>query len=627
MEYHNFNNIIKDMGDIVKNDIENGFNPDVRQPGFENYLKNAASEECHQEQALAESGYYNYNKVYFPMLYNKYDRIYESNNDYSRTENCIRDNKNNIITNFSVEIIGVQEDEDKKQEVEFKVTYADGSSSNKKLPVVEFRKGNWFSEDIRCSCKDINKFRDFIENICKNKKHVIAKTIPSPGWYNIDGILNYYSHYGNVLGKSTNFKISNQGCEIFKIDVPERELAQEFWNMKNLTAGSEALVIMSYLVMAVLYTPFKTAGFVPKGLLAVIGPQSSFKTSLVMVMVKLYKRGNEMTPYYTMKSTPTSIDEGLELYKDAVMIIDDLMPSEDLLQKKELERTLEHLVRIFGDATTKKRSKNYDKVHSAEGLAVITGEYIAGVASSLSRMIVLNINKNTVYVDVLSYYQKKLNILPGFLWNFLKYFAENQGRLIKFISDESTNKREKYRSLYNVGRMAEFRVELELAIDILFEYLYSISILDNDTVYYQKQYFSQSINEIIHKNESIQLEKQPFEQIKAAINSLIENGIKFACDVMEGKKFENYFDEKYFYLHPEWLLKQVLEYTTKRGEVTAVDNVTYMKTVLENAGALKVKAEKNGVARKTVKLPNCSRIGDNRRFLCIPKEKFIYKNL
>lgn len=615
------------MENIVKNDIENGFNPDVRQPGVENYLKNIANEECHQEQTLIKNGYYINQKDYFPMLYKQYDRLYESSNDYSRTENCIRDNKNNIITNFSVEIIGVQEDEDKKQEVEFKVTYVDGSFSNKKLPVVEFRKGNWFCEDIRCSCKDINKFRDFIENLCKNKKHMIAKTISSPGWYNIDGILNYYSHCSNVLGKSINVKILNRGCEIFKTDVTEHELAQEFWNMKNLTTGSEALVIMSYLVMAVLYTPFKTAGFVPKGLLAVIGPQSSYKTSLVMVMVKLYKRGNGMTPYYTMKSTPTSIDEGLGLYKDAIMIIDDLMPSEDLLQKKELHRTLEHVVRIFGDATTKKKSKKYDKVHNAEGLAVITGEYITGVASSLSRMIVLNIDKNTVYVDVLSYYQKKLNILPGFLWNFLKYFAENQERFIKFISDESTNKREEYRSLYNIGRMAEFRVELEISIDILFEYLYNLSVLDNNTVYYQKQYFSQSIDEIIHKNESMQLEKQPLEQIKMAINSLVESGIKFACDVMEGKKFENYFDERYFYLHPEWLLKQILEYTAKRGEVTAVDNVTYMKTVLENAGALKVKTEKNGVARKTVKLPNCGKIRDNRRFLCILKEKIIYEDL
>lgn len=69
--------------------------------------------------------------------------------------------------------------------------------------------------------------------------------------------------------------------------------------------------------------------------------------------------------------------------------------------------------------------------------------------------------------------------------------------------------------------MAEFRVELKIAIDILFEYLYSIGVLNNDTVYYQKQYFSQSINGIIHKNESIQLEKQPLEQIKMAINSLV----------------------------------------------------------------------------------------------------------
>lgn len=621
--YNGLHKLLDDMESLVAADKAKGFNPNTATPGLENYLTNIQQNEYNQECQLID--YYQPKNCYFPFMTNYRNNSFSLSDDKA-SHNYIRDDKGQIITNFKVDILEVEENENGQQQVNFRVTYANGESSDKKLLVGEFRKGYWYSDDINCHCEKITKFQEYLERLCKSKIYTIIKTVPSPGWYDLDGKLNYYSYCGNVLGTAKKIKITQEACKIFKTDVSDYQLAQDFWHMKELTSGPQASIIMAYLAMSVLYTPFKKAGLVPKGLLAVIGPQSSLKTSLVMVMVKLYKRGNGMSPHYTMKSTPASIDEGLELYKDAVMIIDDLMPSEDRTQKKELEKTLEYVVRIFGDATTKKRSKHYDKERRAEGLAVITGEYISGVASSLSRMLILNIDKNTVISDRLSFYQTNLDILPGFLWNFLQYFAKHQDKFIHFITDESNIKRKQYQSLYNIGRMADFRIELEIAMDILLQYLQCIGILNNEKLFVQKQYFSQSIDEVIRQNESKQREKQPFEQIRMTINNLIALGTEFCSNVKDGQKAQNYYDESYFYFYPEWLLKQIKDYTAKQGEVTAIDKVSYLKTVLENEGALKTITEKKGVVRRTLKIPNSSKIGDNSRFLCVPIEKIINSN-
>lgn len=544
----------------------------------------------------------------------------------------IRDNKGNIITNFLVEIEEVKTSDGDIQEIEFVVSLKNGLKIPMTKSVDEFRSGSWFAYDARLHCDNLHEFKAALELLLRKNEVVVFTEYHSPGWYEENGKWNYFNCKTNVLREQSSIKIVTENAGAYKVNEREENLAIKFWEMQNLTRGPQALIVMAYVILASLYSIFKAAGLLPKGVLALIGPQSTRKTSLALVLGKLLERSESMTPKYNMRSTPTSIDEALEDFKDSVLIVDDLSPSEDSLHRRELERTLEHVVRIFGDANTRQRSKNYAKAYEPKGLAILTGEYMNAVASTLSRMIILQIDTDTVDLDVLSYYQKNHHILPGFLWNFLTFCAKNQMHIIDFLKARFVEKRLEVRGKYNPDRLGEYRVELELAMEILVMYYSELQCFDSGALSDFANSFSTEIDLLLKENQRVQSVKQPFSQIVETIKwLLIEEQI---CNLPEMKgdvKRNFYKDDRYLYLYPTAFLKSIEAYAAQCGESTSIYNISYLETVLENNDAIicrdEVKSKGEVCKRRSLKLPKAGKLGDYRRFYIIPLKYIFNENV
>lgn len=540
----------------------------------------------------------------------------------------IKNEKGEVITNFKIKIEEVKTQGDDKQRIVFIIYKKDGQVIHMTKPVEEFRAGMWYKADARLNCTNLQQFCQALEKILSKNIINVLQEYNAPGWYKENGFWNYFNSNQNVLKSKSNIKISQNSAGAYPVCQSEEYLAQNFWNMQQLTKGPQAMVVMGYVLLASLYSIFKDAGVIPKGVLGLIGPQSSRKTSLAMTLANLNGRSTGMAPKYNMRSTSTSIDEALEEYKDAVLIVDDLSPSEDASHKKQLERTLENVVRIFGDANTRQRSKKYDKSYEPCGLCIITGEYINAVASTLSRVLIVEMDTSTVDLDVLTFYQQNCDLLPGFLWNFLTFCAENQVQIIGFLKTEYAKKRMEIRGKYNPDRLGEYKVELEVTIDIFLMYLEKISCFDIKTRSGFKSKFSLELNEILRENEKVQNEKQPFSQVKQTIRKLFyENKIYNLSQATREVKRDFYKDQNFFYLRPAKLLNSINEYTLERGEATAIANVNYLEKVLENSGALICSEEikKRGVycKRRSLKLPYANKIDDHRRFYHIPQKRIL----
>lgn len=536
----------------------------------------------------------------------------------------IEDSKGNIITNFLVKIEEVKTNDVNIQEIEFVVSLKNGLKIPMTKSVDEFRSGSWYAYDARLHCDNLHEFKAALELLLRKNEVVVFTEYHSPGWYEENGKWNYFNCKTNVLGEQSSIKIVTENAGAYKVNEREENLAIKFWEMQNLTRGPQALIVMAYVILASLYSIFKAAGLLPKGVLALIGPQSTRKTSLALVLGKLLERSESMTPKYNMRSTPTSIDEALEDFKDSVLIVDDLSPSEDMSHRRQLERTLEHVVRIFGDANTRQRSKNYAKAYEPKGLAILTGEYMNAVASTLSRMIILQIDTDTVDLDVLSYYQKNHHILPGFLWNFLTFCAKNQMHIIDFLKARFVEKRLEVRGKYNPDRLGEYRVELELAMEILLMYLEELNCFDSGILTSFASGFSFEIDCMLKENQRLQSVKQPFSQVVDTIKWLVlEERIYNLPEMKVDVKQDFYKDDKFFYLYPTAFLKSIEAYAAKCGESTSIYNISYLETVLENNDAIicrdEVKSKGIVVRRRSLKLPKASGIGDYRRFYVIPQ--------
>lgn len=528
------------------------------------------------------------------------------------------------IANFTVNILEHFEGT-ADEELLIEVLRTDGTTVRMKLSVEEFRAGNWYKKKMGLSCKDFVLFKQYLEQLCGTILHETTKTFPVAGWYKIDGRFDFVTSSGDCLCLFDKVEVQTDGIAIYPVRAKsEQELGRQFWDMRFLTNDNTAMIMMVYLILASLYTIFKEVGFTPKGVLAIIGPRSSRKTSLAMVIAKLYQRSAGMTPYLNFHSTPTSIDEVLQLFKDGVMIIDDLMPSEDKQQKRKLEATLEYVTRVFGDGISKKRSKKYSEECNPKGLALITGEYITGVSSSQSRRIVIKINEQTVNCDALTIYQENLDVVPGFLWNFLRYCALNQERLFRGIREEMIAGRNQYHGRFSVDRYADYQAQLETTAGVLFDYLQSIGVLDTNACQTEMMKFSVALSAILTENIVQQEEKNPFQQIcKTLYVAAVENVGEFT-ELGGSERGTNYVDENFLYVYPEWLLKAVKAYTETQGMESAVDSIPYIKDVLKNAGAL-VCAQEGQKLRYTVRIPGYSKLGEKRRFLKIPKSKVIFE--
>lgn len=155
-----------------------------------------------------------------------------------------------------------------------------------------------------------------------------------------------------------------------------------------------------------------------------------------MTMVNLFRRTSGASPILTFRnSTNAGIEQMLRKFKDAVMIVDDLMPSGSPEAKRKIESSLEHIIRLFGDGIGATRNTDFfskevaERVnYHTEGLCLFTGEYFCGVASSRSRCIVLQFARDTVDNNLLRFYQDHLDILPGFLWNLYGIMSKPDAR-------------------------------------------------------------------------------------------------------------------------------------------------------------------------------------------------------
>lgn len=549
----------------------------------------------------------------------------------NKLKNVLVDDGGNIICNFHIlDDRRLIQKPSGGVEIEFVVADENGTEYDFCLPVEVFREGGWYKGVFGLSCPNSRLFRIYLETICGKTINEIVTKVPSEGWYRDESeqIFHFYTHCGPVLSKS-EVRIEFESTEIYPcVEYSEHELAKKFWNMRLLTNSDAALVVLTYVVLASMYSLFNYAGFTPTFILGLIGPRSSRKTSLAMVMANLFCRKPGATPSITFRtSTHAGIEQMLRKFKDAVMVIDDLMPSSDRATKRKVETNLEHVIRLFGDSIGTTRNTDFFSKEIAErvdyktgGLCLLTGEYFSGVASSRSRCVILTLGKDTVNNEILTFYQDNLDILPGFLWNFLGYVEKKQNDILNFITAYVKERRSELSRDYSVARFPEYQSQLEAAFAILFEYFIQVDVLTIDEINVETQHFSQLLKRLLHENEMSMEQSDPIEQVKKVISVCYTETPEIVSNLDEDivQKSEFYENDKCFFVYPRWLFGFINLYFNSCGQSSAILDVSFLKTILNRSGFLVCKKE-GSVLRKTMKLPNHVKIGDHRRFLCISK--------
>lgn len=530
---------------------------------------------------------------------------------------CVTADDGTPITNFYLTAIVGYKGKEVEDEIGFEIVTAQGLvvATSVRMPISEFRVGNWYKRYLGLACYDIKLFQAYLEELCASNMK-IQLLVQRSGWYEDGDMMRFITHTGDILAEEGQVNIADENSmKIFKsYTYSESQVASQFECMKQLAKTGVARIVQIYVLLAALFTLFKKAGVTPKGALFIVGARSTLKTSLVMVMAKLVNRKVGMEPGYNFECTATSLDEAAERHKDCCLIVDDFHPVENAYNRKRIEGLLEHITRVYGQSVQKHRSIRsvYGEIKAPEGLVIMTGEYQAGVSSSMSRRLQMSVERGDVNIDLLTYYQQNLDILPNFIYGFVRFVAANQNDIISNIQLIMNRYRAQSRDLYSASRYGETYAFLMTTCEVYLNYLSKLNVISMEESHLQMHEFSCILESYLLENDCLQSSKNPINQISKALVDLVDSGDGFT--LLERKKpSDRYIADNFVYIKPEVLLQIVKESCVKQGIISAISDVTYLGEVLKREGWLE-ECREAGKVRFTHKIPGASAKRENGRF-------------
>ena len=283
--------------------------------------------------------------------------------------------------------------------------YLKGNVIKKDVPVSEYSSGNWVNGipgfaylGQRNRSKELvfMYLQKLVSDLDLSKQ---IKLFKKPGWQKINGKYFYVTPIG-VIGDEGVKAVSKYGQHFdFLYSSPESFI--KYLSFINCTKSNVATILILYLSMSLCNSLYREADFTPKFTVFLHGPRGNFKTSLALALTQIEYLD---TPTYTLKATKAGLESGFRNYRDSVMLIDDLAPTQVSSDRRALLSNLEVIVRAFGDGTSLVRNLDFldkEKVseieqYKTEGGAVLTGEFFEGCESSLARCVFLNLDKNDV---------------------------------------------------------------------------------------------------------------------------------------------------------------------------------------------------------------------------------------
>lgn len=438
----------------------------------------------------------------------------------------------------------------------------------------------------------------------------------SNGWYQIDGKLCYVLSEGVVGNKS----FPARGLEDYKfpplLSNNRAAVYRNVLGMQNICRTVEYMTILIlYTQASFLSTLYELAGFPLKFIIALVGETNSRKTTLAMMLGKIFNR-NIQNPDASFLATLGGIRELVYKHADQVLIVDDIRPGVTPAKNREQSEKVEELAVLYGDRVSKKYMKSYqaERKTPIRGGCIITGEYIDGSESSYARRIQLNLDRLDVHNEVLLKYQQN-DIWPTYIYEMLDYVSENSSTIIEKIRRTILELR--ITAGFKIGRRNEQYSQLCAMAQIMTDYgLYCGAITieekrDLDAI------MSRHIALVLSWNEQENNILSPAMLMVKALTEELNTCNEVFSDCFGKNSARIYQDEKFYYISIVKLIEITTAYCRKVNQPMIVLGEKAVAKILDNEALILTKQENGGV-RRSHKLPG---FPSGSRYLYINKQK------
>lgn len=174
--------------------------------------------------------------------------------------------------------------------------------------------------------------------------------------------------------------------------------------------------------------------------IVLLGETGSKKTSLVKALCYMDEQ-----PYNAVnfKWTPAAVQEKLKDVQDDIVLADDMYPAKITSEKNQQREMFSLLIRATGDDIGSRQKIQGGTVTSntSSALFVATAEQLVPCSESdIWRTIVLNIQKDDIDLEALTWLQEHPDVLRFYSRLFVRFFSLNDDRIKNLYEDFLNNR-------------------------------------------------------------------------------------------------------------------------------------------------------------------------------------------
>lgn len=471
----------------------------------------------------------------------------------------------------------------------------------------------------------------YLQDLILAERYCVKREFSSPGWKWLEnGVVCYLTADGAVGFEGNDIKASDR-FKLCTMPAEKRQNLMDFLNMRGIIPGNpkNAVFLQYYLMAALLTALFKKSGHQLEFCVALIGKTNTKKTSCGEIFTRIFNRTPSAVPEINFSATDAAIYEIMDHFADAIVMIDDLTPSENDMDARKKGQKLESIIRAYGDRVPRRRSVAFAANINAKefvpinGCALITGETFSGGKSSRSRVVVLHFEEGDVDNSALAYYQNHLYTLPNFVENFLCYVTGNLGKVMEIINYECKRARKSMGNFIRLPRYVDAFGALSALVSIFGGYIAKLGFMNQDDVNKLMEADRELLLQVIMENDG------QVAQVSPGITIL--EALKYATDKhkicvknlweLEDDKPEDYllYDDNFYFITSDRLWECAKPYTDYRNIYFPYKNGREIMEPLKAEEILFVKKE-GSTNRASHKITINGKLV-NKRFLLIPKGK------
>lgn len=462
--------------------------------------------------------------------------------------------------------------------------------------------------------KYINDFIELIQHLCINikTKYIYDHT----GWIYQDNKW-VYLHGGGVIGASDvqveldesidNYILPDKISDINKACEMSLKLV-------DLIEDDKGIIFSSLVYLSPLIEIISRKVKPPENIVWAWGKTGSRKTSVSKVVLSHFGDFNKKIPA-TFSDTTTVIELKANRLKDTLYLCDDFAPKQDYRDKKIQDSKAEFIIRMYGDRVGKGRSSNKLDIKETKvprGMILVTGEDIICGESSNARLLSIELNRNSVDLNILTELQNNSHLLGEAMRGYIEWLLCEMGN-IDLLADTLAHNfqyyRDELRGTYKDGvhgRTIESIAWILVGFSCMLNYMRDENVINE---YEEDDYMDRAVtvvNRLIGEQIKLVSSNSPIDiflnTLKESINSksiriatlndqsqVIEEKLEYIC---------GYKDKEYYYFYTDKVYSFIEFENKKRGIHLGISQRQLVKQ-LRDVGIVKVDAN-NDSPKKTI---------------------------